>query len=654
MVFRKNRAGLSSSLLKGGVFMAFPSLLRRSGALLLCACLLPVSALAADYPEKAHAPVDYADMAYTGFDDDALQEAAVQLEGLSAAGRLGTEDPQVRRQVQGLYETILREYDALETQYSLIGLRYDADVTDAWAGAEYADFADRFGYASDQCYAALSLLADSPYSDILDADAGEAMAEALKDFEPMTEELAELYRREEALVQQYEQAMAQGFSVTADGREWTREDLAADDTLSVRDYNAILTRLEQAENAAVGPLFLDLVQLRTQIAQLSGYDSYADYAYEVTYARDYDSRDIRSVYRWAKRDLVPLYDEIWMTAGDAISALSYIPAATGEEIWDAVGPYMDRIDPELGETFRFMRRHHLYDVEASPGKNDMGYTVSLPAYGSAFIFNAPYGDYRDYSTLIHEFGHFNETFHAVGSSLFSSFCIDVGEIHSQGLEVLFTAYADELFGSDARGFTWDTLLNMLDSVLDGCLYDEFQMEVYAHPDMTLEEVNRLFKDLSQDYGYAYGEDEEESYFWVEVPHTFQQPMYYISYATSALSALELWRMSREDWAGAVETYMDLSALSMTLPYRQAVREVGLPDVFRSGVISDLAQDLDDQLAADFGLKTHALRPRQPQMPDGVAWAISGALVAAGVLLLLRKSRRRKRYVVPDQYKDPWE
>ena len=627
---------------------------KRFFALLLSlAILLPalgVSAGAVDYPEKEHLPVDYADMVYTGFDDDALQAAFAELIQLSADGLLKKNDFAVRDRVEDLYQTILREYDILETQYYLIDLRRDADVTDEWAAAESADFSDRFNYTMDQCQSALALIADSPYADILEQDAGKDKVRSLLQYEPMTEEEAELHCREEELVQQYEGIMAREFTVTDDrGREWTATDLYYDSTLTSRQYYDLLTRLEQGENEAVGPIFVELVALRTRLARLYGYDSYAEYAYTEIYNRDYTLSEIQEVYRQVKKVLVPLYEQITDRAGDDIYSLDELPASTGEEILAAVEPYMDRVHPALGETFRFMREHHLYDIESTPNKNGVGYTIALPAYGSAFIFNSPYGGYQDWSTVIHEFGHFNETFHAAESDLWSDFSIDVGEIHSQGLEVLFIEYAEELFGSKGKGFGWNTLLSMVDSVLDGCLYDEFQAAIYDDPDMTLEEMNVLFDKLSQEYGYP-DRGKGEAYFWVEVPHNFQQPMYYISYATSALSAIDLYLMSLEDREGAVETYMELSALGMTRPYKAAVKQVGLRSIFRSGTVEKLANELETQLKRSYPRSSDGRVPRRdtssPVFPPAWALLILGlapatVLIIVLLIVVLRLSRKRR-------------
>lgn len=609
-----------------------------AGAMALSVLAGPAAAVT--WPEKEHLPVDYADMVYTGFDDDAIQEAFAGLAELDAAGALIREDPDTRKRVEELYTTIVREYDRLETQCALIDLRRDADLTDEWAAGESADCADRLNYTADQCYGALSLLSGTPYADIPARDAGMEWVESLSDYEPMTEEEAGLLRREEELVQKYETAIMGPFPVTDDrGRTWTREDLYEDVKLTDEDYYDLLEKIEQAENAAVGPIFVELVEIRNRLARLWGYDNYAEYAYEGLWGRDYRIEDVAAVRGRIREELLELYNRILELAGEEIYALDSIPAAAGEEILEALAPYMEELSPQLGETFRFLREHHLYDLEVSPVKNGVGYTVALPAYGTAFIFDSPYGDIRDWSTVVHEFGHFNETFHAAGSDLWNGFFIDVGEVHSQGLEVLFTRYAQELFGENGRGFVWKTLLDMVESVLEGCMYDEFQTRIYAEPDMTLEEINRLFGQLSRDYGYS-GE-EDTSYFWVEIPHNFSQPMYYISYAASALSALELYLLSLEDWDRAVDTYLELSAMGMTVPYREAMEQVGLGDIFDRGTVRELSRDLEECLERDYGRE----KAEEPDSSRGVILALLAVIFILQLLLvwtgvLLYRSKRQ--------------
>lgn len=181
------------------------------------------------------------------------------------------------------------------------------------------------------------------------------------------------------------------------------------------------------------------------------------------------------------------------------------------------------------------------------------------------------------------------------------------------------------------------------------MYDEFQTAVYADPDMTLQEVNRLFKSISEEYGCVYDEGEEESCFWVEIPHTFQSPMYYISYAASALSALDLWLISLEDRDKAVDIYLELAAMGMSRPYRETVETVGLEDIFRERTMRRLADGIQDRLAEETGERFDGgTLPVVLLMTAGICGA---AGITAGVLLGWRR-RRWKRAAAAVE--DPWE
>lgn len=621
-------------------------------ALLLSGLLLTSAAGAASrYPEKEHLPVDYADMACTGYDDTALQSLLTELEALTASPAIQRENGGTRAQVEALYRQILSELDELSTQSALAGIRYDANGADEAAAEASAALSQLSTRLFDQCYQTLALLADTPYRDILERDAGPDLVEELRTYQALTDREAALLEEEERLVQSYDRCMAQPAQVTVDGRVWTAEALEADETLDDETWWEIYGLLEREQNRAAGEIFLQLVRVRTEIARENGYQSYADYAYQLLYDRDYTLEEIRSVRRAAKEYWVPLEAAL----ADAVSprelrALDVRTRENGDAILDAVQPYMGRVDPDLAETFAFLRQYHLYDIAPSGSKLPLGYTVSLPSYGTAFIFNCPYGDYQDYATLIHEFGHFNEAFHSTEHDLWASFHIDVGEIHSQGLEVLFTSCADELFGPEGgRAFYWSTISNMVSSVLEGCMYDEFQEAVYDDPDLTLEEVNRLFRGISEEYGYVYGEDEEESYFWVEIPHNFQSPMYYISYATSALSALDLWLRSLEDWDSAVDTYLELAAMGMRRPYRETVEAVGLRDIFRERTMRLLAEGIQDHLEVE---------GRASGGGDAgplLLWAAGGGIVLICAVTALAAVLRRRRAAARARTSEtPWE
>ena len=57
------------------------------------------------------------------------------------------------------------------------------------------------------------------------------------------------------------------------------------------DPRYVSDKLDEAMNEAVGETFRELIQVRTEIAEEAGYDSYIDYAYSC-YNRDYRPKDV--------------------------------------------------------------------------------------------------------------------------------------------------------------------------------------------------------------------------------------------------------------------------------------------------------------------------------------------------------------------------
>ena len=81
-----------------------------------------------------------------------------------------------------------------------------------------------------------------------------------------------------------------------------------------------------------------------------------------------------------------------------------------------------------------LQKNTLYDVEASSLKYPaLSFSAPLPAYNDAYIYSSPYETVSDYSTLLHEFGHYNYYYHNPAHPFDSRDITDVSEIMSQGL-----------------------------------------------------------------------------------------------------------------------------------------------------------------------------------------------------------------------------
>ena len=559
--------------------------------------VLPVQAQTQWYDDSdiVRADISYEDMEYVGYDPAYAYTLIEEMRTLS-------QEPGNEEQINTNYDLMGVELDKMYTQQALNEIRYYRDVNNEEYASIDTELQQIYRDVVDQFLQVVRDVLGTEYRESFGAHIGdEEMVEDYLDYEDMTEELQALLDEENALEQQYDQASMAEYTVTVKGQKWTEASYnEAIEELTWREMLAISTALDRAKNEAICPIFLDLVKNRNARAQIYGYDNYAEYAYTDLYNRDYTIEEIKSVYAAVKEYIVPVLSEVEerVYAGN-LNDLLYMDYLTEDYVIEVVGRHMGDIDPALAEVYQYMVDHHLYDIDYDPNKMNVGYTTTLYEYQEPCIFNTPDYSYYDLETMIHEFGHYNEAFHA-GTTLITDVTnMDVAEIHSQGLELLYLEYADDVYGEGLGDTARQMVLyQMLYSVIDGCLYDEFQNAVFAADhDMTEEEVNQLFRRLSEEYGYVYYDTEDAAYDWVDVPHTFSSPMYYVSYGTSALAALDIWTIAQEDRQAGIDKYMELTTYGLTTTYCELLEKCGLKSIFEEETIREIAQAVADYSSA---------------------------------------------------------
>lgn len=516
------------------------------------------------YPYVSHADLSPAGVAYSGYDESRLN---IILDELKPYEKKAADDKVILNTETALpllLDSLFEETDRLNTQLSLLDIKYYRDANNEEISDLSAKYADQNVAISDECFQVLRDILKGPNGALLKEKLTDEEEEFLATYEDMTAREKKLYNKETMLVQKYDKLLLNCSDPKEDNREFTQ-------------------------------ILSDLVKVRNQIAHIYGYDNYPDYAYNEIYCRDYSSDDAAALYADVKKYIVPLYvascDKFYHSDVQAIFDYD----DSGDTILERIAPYIGQIHPELKTSFNYLRRFHMYDIDDSPQKLDVGFTTDLPEYGSPYIFNKPYCEAADYSVTIHEFGHFNAGFHHKDHSLLmSEGSYDIAEIQSQGLELLFLEYYDELFGDSADVIESETISNILAGIVTGCMYDEFQQELFANPDMSGKEMNALAAKLADEYGLidaGYTSKDLAHYDWVQVSHTYESPMYYISYATSALSALDIWAESLDDRNSAVDKYMKISAVDLDKAYLEGLKECGLRNIFEDGVVKDIAETI---------------------------------------------------------------
>lgn len=544
------------------------------------------------YQSKEHSGITFEEMQGLTYDRDKLEREIDELSELAGEAQEADEAVNEERVLE-LYESVMDEFTKLSTCQSITQIVYYQNVLDEESGQRQEEITEDAIDLWDELCSSLKEVCCSPYREAMETVIEPVMVEAFMEYEEMTDEEKELYLKENSLEQEYDTAAQEDYFFEYGGEEWNFERLMLEaDALSQEQYIEIYQGIYNAKNSVLGEIYLELAGIRNQRAKLEGYDNYGEYAYEEQYVRDYSVKEAKELFREIRNKVVPAAFRLQQEYQSRdTSVLFDLPETTGQERFALIRPYLEEIDPEMAETFDYMEEHQLYDMDPSAGKADMGFTSWLNYFHDAFIFDSPYGNYYDYTTAIHEFGHFHYMFRNTEDIMIQSNNIDLCEIHSQGLEMLFYEYQDELLEGEAgEMFQFIEVYQMIDNIVNASLLSEFELKVYENPDMSLEELNKLYLNLSESYGIYYNRNITELYTWVDTPHIFSSPCYYIGYATSAFSALDILTLSQKDRQEAIEKYMELTTLPTYAAYCEAIEYVELRDIFEKGVPAQIVKE----------------------------------------------------------------
>jgi len=533
-------------------------------------------------PDISHEDVTLSDMTYVRPDIDGMYAAMDDLQNGIKRGK-NAED------MIAVYQTLQEQYSHADSMLSLIYLLYAFDVTNTNNRDEYAYLQSALSELDAQMQAVSAQLFESSDQALQLAreSFGENYVDAIIDdrlYDDAT--VQDLLSREEQLTLEYDNLTAT-FTLFDNGTYWTYADIMNDASLSNEEYYRLYDAYCAALNEEAGPIFLEQLGIRTEIASRLGYDNYATYCYE-SYGRDYSLADARTLHSAVKQYIAPIFIKASEQSDTyALSAASFDEDA----FFSALSSSANAFSPLLAEPVTYMLQNRLYDVTSSGVKMDSSFTTYISDYRAPFIFSAWTGYSDDVATILHELGHFTNYYHnaVVGYSAGDS--IDLAEVDAQALVLLLFGDYERFYGDLADEARTSQLIDAMYSLLSGCMEDEFQQEVYGNPDMTLAEMNELYARLAVEYGLqqVYGYQGTE---WVLISHTFQTPMYYISYAASMVPALELFEMMQSDPEGAKNAYFRIIMRESYESLGDVLAQNGLAPVFAEDTIARIAQILN--------------------------------------------------------------
>lgn len=452
-------------------------------------------------------------------------------------------------------------YDTFYTNYNLADLHYCHDITDSYWEAEYNFCMDTSAEVEAKLEELYRMLAASSYVEELEADNyfGADFFDSYTGEAVWNEEYMRLIERESLLQADY-------YALCAES--------AGFDPYSAEFYDQYGIRFAQ--------ILVDLVAVRQEQAEYFGYDSYADMAYAVTYARDYSAAESEDYLRMIGAALGDIYSDIFY-----------------DEIWQygaqncdesAVFAYTEKTAQAMGgkilEAFQKMKQRQLYDISYSDKKYDGWFELYLTDYDAPFIFGAPWQQELDKLSFVHEFGHFVNDYICQESYVGT----DVSEIQSQGMEYMSLSYTDD------EKLLQYKMADSLSIFVDQSAYALFELQIHrlTGDQLTVDNVIEIYGDICQEFGVAQGGWNKMSF--VNVGHFYVSPMYVVSYVVSNDLALQFYEMEQRQPGTGLEKY--LSCLESQDYYIMEFAETyGLEDPFTAARV-ETVETLFEEVFAD--------------------------------------------------------
>lgn len=495
-------------------------------------------------------------------------------------------------------------FQTITTQFQLIQLEYQLDNTDAFVSAEYVRVRSEYTEARGRIYKLFYIAhTNNSISEEFYRGNEDLRAAVIRFNSSNDAEYTQLLNDIAAIEKKYDELAGNTVLDYTDGITYTANNIYD----KTRNYTA--ARRKEIYNAyyelyagGAGDLLLELRDKYNELTdkKLVGYDSYADYAYEVEYSRDYTPAQARTMSGAVKQSFNGYYGMIndkraAMQPPVSVSAVktSSISSAVVSNNSSALKSYFNSISPNMKKAYEYMDKSNLYVTTSSQSSTEGAYTSYISEYGVPYIYQFVYNNtFTDITTFVHEFGHFY-AYYRCGDTVIP---LDIAEIQSQANEWLFVDSFKDISGFSGYSEYYELtqlLSSVYSSIQMGCIMDELQQEIYADKEgviyTTGSDVTDLFESLLYEYG-AYREDYtyDFKYWWSNVPHTFNSPFYYISYAVSMLPALELYKMADSNRSGAVSAYNTIIDMGDAFTYSEMLNEVSIPSPFNTSTISNLA------------------------------------------------------------------
>lgn len=509
----------------------------------------------------------------------------------------------------GLLHSLRKIGDATEEYYSMMTIaqiRNYADVNDTFYSAEM-EYLDTWDTRIQSEYNQLfKMIQQSRFQSMTKEIYGSSGAEDMQmSAQSSSKEILSLQEQEKKLEAQYYYEYAQATVTTPEGE-------VLFSSLDSQGQTAYYSQFIDRYNQTLGTLYLELVSLRDQMAQLLGYDSYTEVADLNMHRSSYTREQIQQFRELLKQTLVPVYggylEDFYRRAENQTSA-GYVylmgePSPTPQGDWkdtlERFSQVFSQMALETGECYEYLLSHGFIDAQPSQTKANVTFSTLIYSLNTPFLFANMDGSENDVYSISHEFGHCFAIWEQLKrGSRSEGRSMDVCEIHSQAMQMMTLPYYEAFYGEDADVARRYDVFTIVSGILTAALNDEFQEQIYRQPQMTVEQLNELYLELALEYGLVvespYSDLQTFSKGWFTTNQYFDTPFYAIDYSLSGCVALEFLQRSMEDSQGALDTYLVLVRQDAGYDFLTVLEKTGLQSPFSEEQLDELSELLEDVL-----------------------------------------------------------
>ena len=284
-----------------------------------------------------------------------------------------------------------------------------------------------------------------------------------------------------------------------------------------------------------------------------------------------------------------------------------------EEFLPFVQARLGEMTPELGEMFAQLTASGNL-ITNLPGFAQRPVTMSLLSYNTSVVLGPYTGDSIGMETVVHEFGHYYKR----GTTPLHQWPVELDEIPTQALELLFLRQYEKLGAEQGLAIEHTILYEIITRLAIYSQDAAIGLKHYTIPDSELtpdslaqatEEVNRR---MARDIDVP---EDMLKYSWLAAPERFARPLGDFGYVPGLCPAFELWTISLQDEAAAMEIYEKI----IHDPTPNAVKVIanaGLKSPYDKGTIAAFTAVLEENFLNRDWTKAAESVPTETQVNAG--------------------------------------